>query len=213
MRAAAGSLLALLSLAAAAGDLTVTVRDGDGRPVADAVVVLDGGPPHAPAARPPRAQIHQRNQAFVPQVLAVRVGTVVEFPNDDPVLHHVYSFSPAKTFDLRLYGQAEVPTVIFDKPGVVALGCNIHDSMRGYVYVTESPLHAVTDASGTARFNALPEGEYSLSAWHARLKDGALPPPIQFSQPTADNEAIEFTVSLRRSRAGELDEHERGNYR
>jgi len=103
-------------------------------------------------------------------VLIVQTGTLVEFPNSDNVRHQVYSFSPAKKFELPLYGGTEAPPVVFDKPGVVVLGCNIHDWMIGYIYVSETPFFAKTDAAGTAAVNDLPPGEYSVRLWHPGME-------------------------------------------
>jgi hypothetical protein len=94
----------------------------------------------------------------------------VGFPNKDKVRHHVYSFSSAKTFELKLYGQQEERTVTFDKAGVVALGCNIHDSMIGYIYVADTPFAAKTNAAGEAMIRGLPAGAGTLTVWHPDMK-------------------------------------------
>ena len=99
-------------------------------------------------------------------MLAVHTGTAVSFPNSDNIRHHVYSFSPAKRFELRLY-QARRRPVVFDKPGVVVLGCNIHDWMLGYVYITDDPFFAVSDDAGRLALD-LPPGRYTASLWHPR---------------------------------------------
>jgi len=110
-----------------AADISVNVRDSDGNPIEDAVVFVISGEPTQPGTP---AKMVQRNQSFNPDVLAVSVGTVVEFPNEDAFRHHVYSFSPAKRFEIKLYGGDEVQQVTFDQAGEVALGCNIHDDME-----------------------------------------------------------------------------------
>jgi plastocyanin len=158
---------------AAAADLTVTVRGDDGAPLADAVVMV-----HPAGGAGPASAIHyawpttmvQQNIAFNPYVLIVPVGATVGFPNKDKVRHHVYSFSAAKKFELKLYGQQEERTVTFDKTGVVALGCNIHDVMIGYIYVADTPFAAKTDASGTVVLHGLPGGAGTLSVWHPDMK-------------------------------------------
>jgi hypothetical protein len=99
-------------------------------------------------------------------VLAVRSGTRVAFPNSDNIRHHVYSFSPAKHFELRLYQGTPSEPVLFDKPGAVVLGCNIHDWMVGYVYVTDDPWFAVSDAQGRVQLDSVPVGSYAVSLWH-----------------------------------------------
>ncbi|NMG00816.1 methylamine utilization protein [Aromatoleum toluolicum] len=175
-KAAIGGLLALLVLAlpaapAVAGDIRATVRDRDGKPVADAVVVVVPSGGAAGAGTPPGvAEEDQRNKEFVPYVLPVQAGTRVLFPNNDNIRHHVYSFSPAKTFELPLYSGTPTSPVLFDKPGVVILGCNIHDWMVGYIYVSESPHFAKTGADGKVTLGGLPGGDYTLRVWHPRLE-------------------------------------------
>src|SRR5207244_3930054 len=99
----------------------------------------------------------------------VLVGSPVSFPNRDDVRHHVYSFSPAKRFDLPLYVGTPAKPVVFDTPGVVIIGCNIHDWMVGYIYVSESPYFATTDADGRADLTGLPPGRYTARVWHPQL--------------------------------------------
>lgn len=173
-KAALGRLLALLMLAlpaapAAAGDIRATVRDRDGKPVADAVVVaVPSGGATGAGIPPGLAEEDQRNKEFVPYVLPVQAGTRVHFPNNDNIRHHVYSFSPAKTFELPLYSGTPTSPVLFEKPGVVILGCNIHDWMVAYLVVLLTPHFARTDASGAARL-AAPAGRYRIEVWHPRL--------------------------------------------
>ncbi|WP_440223226.1 methylamine utilization protein [Dokdonella sp. MW10] len=156
------------------------VHDAAGAPLADAVVSLvpASGPLKAAAGK--KASIDQRGLRFVPSVLAVQTGTEVQFPNSDQVRHHVYSFSPAKTFELRLYKDHPTSPVTFDRAGVATIGCNIHDWMIGYVVVVDTPHFALTDATGQARIDGVPPGEYLLSAWQSRLS-GAAPEPIRVS--------------------------------
>jgi len=129
--------------------------------------VPDAGAPKT--AKPKLEQVEQIDEEFVPRVKAVLVGSPVSFPNRDSVRHHVYSFSPAKHFDLPLYVGTPAKPVIFDTPGIVTIGCNIHDWMVGYIYVSESPYYATTDANGVARLAALPAGGYTLRVWHPQL--------------------------------------------
>lgn len=136
------------------------------RPLADAVVSLH---PAKAAASPAAgsAIIDQRQSMFVPDVLAVQAGTLVSFPNSDNTLHHVYSFSPAKRFERPLYSGKRAEPVLFDVPGVVVLGCNIHDWMVAHVVVLDTPYFAVSDVKGTVRIEA-PPGDYELRIWHAQ---------------------------------------------
>lgn len=170
--AAVGLALVLLAGAPKAwgGELQVRVADAAGVPVEGAVLSL-----HAPASAPVpgRAVMDQRNTAFEPGVLVVQAGTAVSFPNSDTVRHQVYSFSPAKPFELPLYSGTPPEPVVFDQPGIVVVGCNIHDWMIGWIVVLDTPHHARTGPDGTARLQA-PDGDYRLQAWHARLPGAPL---------------------------------------
>ena len=147
-----------------------------------AVVWLEGTFPK-PVSIPVK-QLPQKDFAFVPPLLPLRVGTKVEFPNFDDTYHNIFSYSPAKRFDLGRYRPDEkpVPSQIFDTPGLVTLRCDIHEHMRGLILVLDTPHFTVTDAEGRFRLNGLPPGHYTLKAWlsskttleHAvELKDGA----------------------------------------
>jgi plastocyanin len=162
--------IALLASSAQAGELRATVYDAQGRPLAGAVIVaVPDGAPAAPAARGRVDQVEQIDMEFVPQVKAIQAGTAVSFPNRDKVRHHVYSFSPARRFELPLYVGTPAERVVFDQPGLVTIGCNIHDWMVGYIYVAETPHFATTGAQGTALIRDLPAGSYSVRLWHPRL--------------------------------------------
>ncbi|EPN02611.1 hypothetical protein A259_25260, partial [Pseudomonas syringae pv. actinidiae ICMP 19070] len=128
------------------------------------------GPP-GPSAVALKAAMDQREQEFAPHVLAVHVGTEVKFPNSDNIRHQVYSFSPAKRFELRLYEGTPSDPLLFDKPGVVVLGCNIHDWMVGYIYVTNEPWFGVTDSNGVLKFEQVPAGHYAATLWHPQIED------------------------------------------
>ncbi|HZR81147.1 MAG TPA: methylamine utilization protein [Candidatus Binatia bacterium] len=156
-----------------AAEIVGRVVDGDGAPVADAVVFADVLPAgvHPPSATP-TAVMDQVQKQFVPHVLPVVVGTQVAFPNRDQIHHHVYSFSRTKTFELPLYKGEDAPPVLFDRVGAVKVGCNIHDWMSGVILVVPTPYFAVTDASGSFALRDLPAGTYGLVAWHERQKSG-----------------------------------------
>jgi plastocyanin len=165
------SLLCLLATAASAqvGTLAVAITTPAGEPVADAVVVaVPNDPASMPPAKPRAEQLEQIDKEFVPKVKPVFVGSTVSFPNKDTVRHHVYSFSPAKRFELPLYAGVPSQPVLFDKAGVVVLGCNIHDWMIGYIYVSESPYFAKTGADGKALIGDLPARGYTVRVWHAQ---------------------------------------------
>lgn len=162
----------LLASTAFASDLTVRLADAKtGQPVADAVVSLvpAAGAPAAPATPPSAVQVMQRGEEFLPFVTAVRAGTPVAFPNRDTVQHHVYSLSKPKKFELPLYNPGQAETIVFDQPGVVTIGCNIHDWMLAYVVVLPTPWFAVTAADGAATLRDLPPGPCRAEIWHPRL--------------------------------------------
>jgi plastocyanin len=165
--------IALLGLSAAAysATLTVSVIDTTGAPVANAVASLYDAKGLSPTAvkATTYAVMDQRHEKFVPKVLPVETGTWVRFPNSDQIHHEVYSFSPAKTFDLPLYKGQSAPSVLFDKPGVVTLGCNIHDWMIGYIVVVGTPYFAKSDATGHLVIANVPPGDYHLDVWQSRL--------------------------------------------
>jgi plastocyanin len=166
---------ALLALAvggahAQTAAIAATVTDDQGRPVEDAVVVAvpSDGAMHMPP-RPHESVVDQVDQEFTPKVTAILVGTAVRFPNHDNIRHQVYSFSPAKRFELPLYAGVPAEPVVFDKPGVVVLGCNIHDWMIAYIYVSESPYFARTGKDGKALLAELPARAYTVRVWHPQL--------------------------------------------
>lgn len=162
-------ILGLLAAANANGQpLTIQVLDHQGKPFQGAVVELQH-PDAAQSNELPQAAMDQINKQFAPYLLVVEQGTPVVFPNSDSIKHHVFSFSAAKRFQLRLYKDQRPEPLIFDKPGVVALGCNIHDWMVGYIYVAQSKLYLQSDAQGFARFE-VPERDYKLRVWHPRFK-------------------------------------------
>lgn len=171
---AALAALVLLAGGAQAGTVQVDVSDAAGKPLADAVVFLDSAEARKQVKPLVGVEMAQEKRQFVPGVLVVPVGTEVLFPNRDSVRHHVYSFSPAKKFELKLYSGTPSNPVLFDKSGVVALGCNIHDQMVGWVLVVDTPYYARTPAAtGKVQLDNVPPGTYTLRTWHTRLPVGA----------------------------------------
>jgi len=136
-----------------------------GRPVSEAVVSLHAAT--GTTTRTATARMEQQHSTFVPGVLPVQVGTTVTFPNRDNIQHHVYSFSQPKQFEIPLYSGNGAAPLRFDKPGVVVVGCNIHDWMIGHIVVLDTPYFAKTPASGNVRLD-VPPGTYTLRVWHAR---------------------------------------------
>ena len=170
---ALASLLTTLPVVAA--PLAVEVADAGGRALAGAVVLLEPVAGKAPVKPMAEAQVAQTKRQFAPRVTLITVGTAVNFPNFDTVRHHVYSFSRAKTFEIKLYAGVPTQPVVFDKPGIAVLGCNIHDRMAAWVVVTDTPWHAMTGADGVARIADAPAGAYQLSVWHAGLAADSAP--------------------------------------
>jgi plastocyanin len=174
-RGFAAVCLALLAASAArAASVEAHVHDAAGRAIEDAAVVLEplSGPVTRHAAR---ATIAQRDREFIPYFTIVQTGTAVDFPNHDPFKHHVYSFSAAKKFEIKLYAGKPQQPIVFDKPGEVAIGCNIHDWMEAYVLVVDTPYFAKTDRAGHAAMANVPPGRYRLTLYHPREK-GKVPP-------------------------------------
>jgi plastocyanin len=167
-------VLALAALLPAAGfaddvpSIAGRVVGADGKGIAEAVVFVET--PVPPAVAGAQATMDQINKTFVPGLLPIVVGTRVHFPNHDQIHHHVYSFSRTKSFELPLYKGEDAAPVLFDKVGVVKVGCNIHDWMSGIILVLPTPYFAVTDAEGRFTLSALPHGTYQLAAWHAQSK-------------------------------------------
>lgn len=171
---------------------TVTVTDANQLPVKNAVVIftpLFKVNQALPKAKP--AIMNQINKQFVPHVLVVPRNTEITFPNADNVFHHVYSFSPAKQFELKLYKEFTAEPLFFEQPGIVDIGCNIHDWMLGYIVVSESPYFLKTDDTGSAGV-ALPKGQYRLSFWHPQAAN-----EMPFTQPEmeiTDSKSIVLTL-------------------
>lgn len=174
---AAVGLLALCGVAAplAAAPVSVAVADANGVLV-DAVVSLELPRPAAASAGK-TMEMDQVNSQFVPAVLAVRTGTSVRFPNNDQIRHQVYSFSPAKRFELPLFQGTTAAPVRFDQAGLVTVGCNIHDWMLGYIVVLETPYFGKTGSDGRVQLDA-PAGNYTLRVWHPRIRGAAVTEPL-----------------------------------
>jgi plastocyanin len=178
---------------AVAATLLVNVRTAEGQALAGAVVTvrpLDGQVRHV---APLRAVVDQIDRAFAPDLLIIPVGSTVEFPNSDSVSHQIYSFSPTKRFQLPLYRGRPYPPVHFDQPGVVTLGCNIHDFMLAYLVVTDAPWYGRTDAAG-AWTSELPHGHYRVALWHPRLRENDA--DLQRELTVAEGEHAELTLRL-----------------
>jgi plastocyanin len=164
------SLLAGAAAPACGGSISVHASLVDHKPFAGAVITVQGPANHV-AVAPVSAIVDQLNLAFVPDIIVVPVGSTVQFPNSDSVSHQIYSFSPTKRFQLPLYHGTPYPPVHFDQAGIVTLGCNIHDKMVGYIFVTDATYFGRTDASGNWTTTSVPRGTYHVSLWHPLLRE------------------------------------------
>ncbi|NRQ43339.1 methylamine utilization protein [Rheinheimera sp. YQF-2] len=175
--------LFLLQPPASAASLQVQVQNNSAQPVAGAVVFLQSAAASAAVKAEATANIIQRNTTFVPEVLVIPRGTAVTFPNEDTVRHHVYSFSPIKQFEIKLYVGTPTEPVVFEQAGVAALGCNIHDHMIAWVVVLDTPYYSRSDSEGLAVLHNVPPGDYTLRVWHKSLLSEADVParPISIS--------------------------------
>ncbi|QIK77545.1 methylamine utilization protein [Sphingomonas piscis] len=189
------TLLAALSFVtpAVASPLVAQVLDAAGKPVQNAVVAFR---PAGVSVRPRVGAgyaIAQKDMQFRPFVAVVPVGATVSFPNLDPTKHHVYSFSAAKKFELKLFAKDQSRSIRFDKAGVVPLGCNIHDSMSAFLYVSDTAFAATTDSRGIVRFGDAPPAG-ALTVWHPYLRS----PGNQMVRQLRPNErAVKVAVRLR----------------
>jgi len=185
--------MTLFVAAAEARDVAGRVVDADGQPLADAVVFVSSGVDEAAVAEREPATMDQVHKQYVPHVLPIAVGTEVRFPNYDQIHHHVYSFSKAKTFEIPLYKGGPAPSIRFDTPGAVVLGCNIHDWMSGVILVLPTTHFAKTDESGSFVLRDLPEQPLEISVWHERSRGD----PSQHTRiVTPSAEASPLTIEL-----------------
>ena len=195
------SVLFLLSMtlgaAAHAAVVNVSVTDSAGMPLGQAVAVLEPVSGKLPVRPMAGVEVSQAKRQFQPAFTVVTVGTPVTFPNFDTVRHHVYSFSPTKTFELKLYAGVPGTPVVFDKPGMAVIGCNIHDSMAAWILVVDSPLHARSGADGKVRIAAVAPGAYRLRVWHPGQPANVEPAAVQIAVAEADSEhAARLNVTL-----------------
>jgi plastocyanin len=204
-RSALSACLCVLTSHAFAANIAVQVNDAAGKALADVVLYAE---PEAGGTLPKylkAASIEQRGLKFLPLVSVVQAGSQISFPNNDKVRHHIYSFSPAKKFDQKLYSGIAAAPQVFDKAGTVVLGCNIHDRMVAYVKVVDTPFFAKSDADGIARIELPAAGKYTLTAWHFNMSasatttmpvvvtPGDAPTPVRFrlamKPPVADGDS------------------------
>lgn len=189
--------LGLLCLASAshAGGIVVVVTDRGGAPVVDAVVSLEPAAGRAPVlARARLTEIEQKDRKFAPTVSVAQVGQAVSFPNNDSVRHHVYSLSQTKLFEIKLYAGVPASPVVFDKPGTVVLGCNIHDRMVAWLRIVDTPWFGKTDAAGQVRLDGFPDGAYVVRGWHPGLPNLDLPAELPVAIKGAASAALRLDL-------------------
>jgi plastocyanin len=187
-----GVLSILLSIPAFAATLVVDVRDARGAAAANAVVYAVPEEPAPKLSRVLNKVMDQKNRMFVPHILPIQTGTTVSFPNSDDIRHQVYSFSPAKTFQLPLYKGTPGTPIVFDKPGIVALGCNIHDRMSAYIVVVDTPHFGMTGKNGRLELKDLGAGRYLVYVWTPETPDE--PPAISITLGATERKTIPFAI-------------------
>jgi plastocyanin len=181
---------------AAAADMSVSVLDSTGHGVAGIVIIAESDAARSEKHVARSAIMDQQHMQFVPRILVIQTGTAVDFPNSDQIQHQVYSFSAAKSFKLSLYAGHKYPPIVFDRPGLVTLGCNIHDGMIGYIYVTDSPFFGRSDDSGQLQLHGLPSGSYTLRAWHPQMQEpGDSTLRLQFTLADSDHSSPVFHLT------------------
>jgi plastocyanin len=186
--------LACASPARAARGVQVEVVGPRGEAVEDAVVYLLPTSGQKLTGRPPLpASVAQQDREFVPYVTVVQTGAAVRFPNKDPIRHHVYSFSKAKKFEIKLYAGEAPDPIVFDTAGVVTMGCNVHDWMLGYVFVVDTPWFGKSDASGDIQIDAVEDGEYEARIWHPRQRHEVGPQALKV---TGETQALRFVIEV-----------------
>ncbi|QIE30027.1 hypothetical protein SBC1_77810 (plasmid) [Caballeronia sp. SBC1] len=183
------------SIGANAANVHVQVADSLGAPVKDAIVYATPVSGKLPATKPTGAVIDQIKRQFVPLVSVAQTGAAITFPNKDNIEHDVYSFSPAKRFELNLYHGIPAKPVVFDNPGLVVMGCNIHDTMVAYLLLVDTPYFAKTDANGRADIDNLPADNYKVTVWHYRITEPNTLPTSQVS--AGSDSSVRFTLQLK----------------
>ncbi len=190
-------LIGLIAIPVRAADVIAVVSNSQGEAVEQAVIyALPLAETLLPAAAQ-QAVIDQIDKEFVPALTVVYKGAQISFPNNDNIRHHVYSFSRSNPFEIPLYAGQTAPPVTFANPGVVALGCNVHDWMSAYVFVSDTPFYAVTGSDGVARIQGLPPGDYAVEVWHASLRGK---PAKTRQEVRVEGDALELSFSIRQKK-------------
>ena len=199
-RTAIIAVICFSALDASGANFEAMVRSPAGVPVEDVAVLLEPVSGKVPQIKA-QASIEQRDREFVPYLSIIQKGAAVDFPNRDSIKHNVYSFSPAKTFEIKLYAGQPMQPVVFDKVGEVAMGCNIHDWMEAHVLVVDSPWFAKTGVDGIARIKQIPAGRYHLRIWHPRQKSAVALQDVAVSNSPARQAVLVLDVAPRPPRS------------
>jgi plastocyanin len=196
---ATGLLLSSVLTTAGAATLSASVTENGKAQLGNAVVYAVPENGLSVAEKNAGKQIiDQIDKEFVPHVSVIQAGTSVDFPNHDKIRHHVYSFSPAKSFEIPLYKGTPAEPIKFEQPGVVKLGCNIHDWMAASVFITETPYFGVSDASGNVVLDNLPAGSYSVFVWHPQQTAETGSTAQQVALNDAGTQTVSFTVKKKK---------------
>ncbi|MCG6552380.1 MAG: methylamine utilization protein [Candidatus Magnetominusculus sp. LBB02] len=192
------SILCMFASHCYGANLNAFIADDQGAPVEFAVVTATATSSTINSKKPADVIIDQVDKEFITYVTAIQAGTTVMFPNNDKIRHHIYSFSEVKKFEIPLYppGVNADNKVLFDKPGVVVIGCNIHDWMKAYIYVVETPYFATSDSKGNILINDLPDGQYDVAVWHPNLAPKTPPQTMKVSVGDKNEGHIKFTLRL-----------------
>jgi len=189
-------LIVLCCFASQAKNINIKVNDTVKKPLENIVVYIEAENKASydkeQLSDKPIATMDQVNRQFSPQILVVNKSTKINFPNSDKIKHHVYSFSPAKTFEIKLYSDEQSSPLLFEQAGDVTLGCNIHDWMLGYIYVVDTPWFGKTDSQGNINFE-LPEGKYNIKLWHPLFQEA----DQNFSRKIIVNRDNKLTINLK----------------
>jgi plastocyanin len=193
-----GIVCLLFVTASSAPILDGAVVDDKGNPVKDAIVFMTAIGAESPPARARTGVMNQHDKEFVPYVLPIEIGTTVEFPNKDNLKHHVYSFSEPKKFELPLYSGQAPRSILFNKPGVIVLGCNIHDWMLAFILVLQTPYFATTDSRGTLQIDGLPVGNYEARVWHPLMRQESDQTTQRLALSPSEPANLRFVIALKR---------------
>jgi plastocyanin len=197
LRFACLTSLSLLSVSTSAASIAIQASDAAGKPLVDVVIYAEPEPGVAVPKQLKPAEIAQRGLKFMPLVSVIQTGSRVAFPNNDKVRHHIYSFSPAKKFDQKLYSGVAAAPQVFETAGTVVLGCNIHDRMIAYIKVVDTPFFATTDAAGMAHIELPAGGKYTVKAWHYNMLAGTRAEQVLQVKEGVTASPIAFKIALK----------------